>query len=97
MRWLFAQYDLVERARWDEWTGAVAAAETGVIRALAVSFSSKRKNLPPLPTWKELIRTEEEAVSGLSRRSNWIERFERVNRIGKYAVRDDDDDNEGDL
>jgi len=54
--WLFRQHDMVQAARWSEWTGTISATEIAVTRALAVAFADRKKpaKLPSLPSWREV-------------------------------------------
>ena len=94
--WLFSQYDLVQRAKWDRWVEGVAGMELAVVRGVAVTFSGSKKpaRLPPLPTWSELQERKRETARV---KPDWILRFEQANRMGPWRDGEDADDVDKDL
>jgi len=91
---------MVRRARWREWTWSVNALEVGLGRVIAGMTKTKLK---PLPTYDELSAAQnadaEIASVAEKRQKSWKDRFERVNRIGRFtsSLLDlDDADTDGD-
>jgi len=80
---------MVQQANWTEFTGLVTATEIALGRSLAQALSTKKVDLPPLPTWDDLGRRKKKAPEG---KSDFVRRFEAVNRKDRDKQRDTDTD-----
>jgi len=61
----------------------VSSIEVGMSRALAPMLSKKAKRLPDLPSFDDV--TDESEPAQLSGSSEFRERFEYANRLGRYT------------
>lgn len=93
--WLLDQFERVLRARWGEAMGVVTATEVALSRVLTLALSKKKQTLKPLPSFDEVMGRKEKERRALEDRpgpsTSWIEKFERVNRIGRFRDIVDDD------
>lgn len=77
VRWLFSQYELVQRSNFTQWTGMVTATEIALSRVLGQMFAKKRRSLPPLPTWEQ-ISGGKPAKQQLKQKPPWMVKFEQA-------------------
>jgi hypothetical protein len=64
----------------------IYATEMGIGRALSAALSKKSAALKPLPTYDEVVeKGKAKEAQRKKPRSSWIDRFERANKIGRYA------------
>jgi len=82
--WLLSQYEHVMRGRWNDMMSHAVAVELGVSRGVSVALSSKKVNLPPLPSFEDTFKLRS---SHPAARPAWVDKFERVNRVGRYATK----------
>jgi len=83
---------MVQQANWTEFTGLVTATEIALGRSLAQALSTKKVDLPPLPTWDDLGRSKKKVPEG---KSDFVQRFEAVNLQDRRSQQIDVDDDAG--
>lgn len=75
--WLFAEYERVAEARWNDTAQTVAAVQLGVTRSLAVMLGSGKPD--ELPTYKELLEQQRKERGQDQEKPAWMLEYERVN------------------
>ena len=78
--WLFTRYFLVCRVQYDEQLASTTATEVGTLRALSRAFGGKQGgNLPPLPSFDEIIVRERERKTLAEKSRGWLGEYAAAN------------------
>lgn len=79
---------MVQQANWTQWTGLVTATEIALSRSLTQVLSTKKVDLPPLPTWDDLGRSKQKTEG----KSDFVNRIEAANLKDRDRQKDTDTD-----